>query len=123
MPPNWTTVGDRGPDQATPDISAVIQEIVNQDGWASGNSLVLIISDDPVNPSQGIRCAEAGPGDDAALLRIEYVVGEAATSITVEAGGDIAAANAMAVAGDVIDIAAGTYAITAAIEIKDGVTY
>jgi hypothetical protein len=41
----------------------------------------------------------------------------------VEAGGDIAAANAMAVAGDVIDIAAGTYAITAAIEIKDGVTY
>jgi hypothetical protein len=71
--PNWITVGDRGPDQATPDISAVIQEIVNQDGWASGNALALIISDDPANPSQGIRCAEAGPGDDAALLRIEYV--------------------------------------------------
>jgi hypothetical protein len=65
-------VGDRGPDQATPDIAAVIQEIVNQDGWASGNALVLIISDDSANPSQGIRCAEAGPGDDAALLSIEY---------------------------------------------------
>jgi hypothetical protein len=43
--------------------------------------------------------------------------------ITVEAGGDIAAANAMAVAGDVIEIAAGTYVLTGQIEIKDGVTY
>ncbi|MHC4174620.1 MAG: hypothetical protein ACYST5_17015, partial [Planctomycetota bacterium] len=69
--PNWTNVGDRGPDQATPDIAAIIQEIVNQDGWESGNTLVLIISDDPANPSTGIRCAEAGPGDDSALLVIE----------------------------------------------------
>ena len=47
----------------------------------------------------------------------------AGVTIPVEAGGDIAAANAAAVAGDTIDIAAGTFAITAAIEIKDGVTY
>jgi hypothetical protein len=71
--PNWTAVGDRGPDQQTSDISAVIQEIVNQDGWASGNALVLIISDDPANPSTGNRCAEAGPGDDSALLHVEYL--------------------------------------------------
>ncbi len=70
--PNWTNVGDRGPDQATPDLAAIIQEIVNQDGWASGNSLVLIISNDPANPSTGIRCAEAGPGDDSATLHIEF---------------------------------------------------
>jgi hypothetical protein len=72
--PNWTTVGDRGPDQATPNIAAVIQEIVNQDGWASGNALVLIISDDPANPSTGLRCAEAFEGDapGAPLLHIEY---------------------------------------------------
>ncbi|MEA3226946.1 MAG: hypothetical protein U9Q07_13430, partial [Planctomycetota bacterium] len=70
--PNWVTVGDRGPDQATPDLAAVIQEIVNQDGWASGNSLVLIISDDPANPSAGIRCAEAGSGDDSATLYVEF---------------------------------------------------
>jgi hypothetical protein len=69
--PGWTNVGDQGPDQTTPDIAPVIQEIVNQDDWAGG-SIVLIISDDPDNPSLGIRCAEAGPGDDAALLHIEY---------------------------------------------------
>jgi hypothetical protein len=72
--PNWTNVGDRGPDQATANIAAIIQEIVNQDGWASGNALVLIISDDPANPSTGIRCAEAGPGDDSALLHIEAII-------------------------------------------------
>ena len=59
----------------------------------------------------------------AVLLGIAISTGAYAATITVDAGGDIAAANATAVAGDVIDIAAGTYAITAAIEIKDGVTY
>jgi predicted outer membrane repeat protein len=59
----------------------------------------------------------------AVLLAIAISTGAYAATITVDAGGDIAAANAIAVSGDVIDIAAGTYAITAAIEIKDGVTY
>jgi hypothetical protein len=44
-------------------------------------------------------------------------------TITVEAGGDIAAANEMAKAGDTIEIAAGTYFLTSQILIKDGVTY
>ncbi len=69
--PNWPTVGDQGPDQTTPSIASVIQEIVNQDGWAGG-AIVLTFRDDPVNPSLGVRCAEAGPGDDAALLHIDY---------------------------------------------------
>ncbi|UCC99933.1 MAG: discoidin domain-containing protein, partial [Phycisphaerales bacterium] len=70
--PNWTAVGDQGPDQTTVDIAPVIQEIIDQPGWASGNALVLIFSDDLANPSTGNRCAEAGPGDDSALLHIEY---------------------------------------------------
>ncbi|MBA7612685.1 hypothetical protein ES703_19922 [subsurface metagenome] len=57
------------------------------------------------------------------VTTVTAVTAAAGATIPVEAGGDIAAANALAVAGDVIDIAAGTYAITAAIEIKDGVTY
>ena len=69
--PNWTTVGDQGPDQTTPSIASIIQEIVNQPGW-SGGAIVLIFRDDPANPSLGVRCAEAGPGDDAALLHISY---------------------------------------------------
>ena len=69
--PNWTAVGDQGPDQTTPSLVPIIQEIVNQSNWAGG-SIVLIFRDDPANPSVGLRCAEAGPGDDAALLHISY---------------------------------------------------
>ncbi len=43
--------------------------------------------------------------------------------LIVEAGGDIAAANAIAEDGDTIEITAGTYYLTSQIEIKDGVTY
>ncbi|UCC98404.1 MAG: discoidin domain-containing protein [Phycisphaerales bacterium] len=70
--PNWTTVGDQGPDQTTPSIVSIIQEIINQDGWAGGGAIVLMFRDNPANPSLGVRCAEAGPGDDAALLHISY---------------------------------------------------
>ena len=59
----------------------------------------------------------------AVLLAIAISTGAYAATITVEAGGDIAAASATAEPNDVIDIAAGTYVIAAAIEIKDGVTY
>jgi len=44
-------------------------------------------------------------------------------TITVEAGGDIAAANSIAKASDTIEIAEGTFYLTSQIEIKDGVTY
>jgi hypothetical protein len=64
-------VGDQGPDQTTPSIASIIQEIVNQDGWA-GSAIVLMFRDNPANPSLGVRCAEAGPGSDAALLYISY---------------------------------------------------
>ena len=76
-PEHWATVGDK---HQTSDISPVIHEIVNQDGWASGNALVLIIRDNPANPSKGNRTAEADAGgtDIATLLHIEYTLGNAA---------------------------------------------
>jgi hypothetical protein len=57
----------------TADISSIIQEIVNQEGWATGNALVIIIRDDKSNPSAGVRCVEAVEGEpaSAALLHIE----------------------------------------------------
>lgn len=79
--PTWEAVGDQGPAQTTVNIAPIIQEIIDQPGWASGNSLVLIISDDPDNPSEGMRAAEHAPGDDAALLHIEY-----GTPVTFEIG-------------------------------------
>ena len=67
-PPVWTTVGEQGSDQRTPNIATSIQEIVNRPGWAAGNSLVLIIS------GTGTRTAEAHNGDAAGapLLHVEY---------------------------------------------------
>ena len=34
--PSWTTVGEAGVNQTTPDLSAVVQEIVDLGGWSSG---------------------------------------------------------------------------------------
>jgi hypothetical protein len=67
-PPPWLNVGEAGPDQQTPDIASVIQEIVDRPGWSSGNSLVIIIT------GTGERVAESYNGDPAGapLLHVEY---------------------------------------------------
>jgi predicted outer membrane repeat protein len=57
------------------------------------------------------------------LLAIAISSGAYAATITVEAGGDIAAANALAEPNDIIEIAAGTFVLAEQIAIKDGVTY
>ncbi|MHC4074357.1 MAG: hypothetical protein ACYTGS_20410 [Planctomycetota bacterium] len=67
--PEWTS-GASGPDQQTSDISAVIEELVNQPGWAAGNSLALIIGDDPDAPSKAIRSSLSSP--TGIVLHIEY---------------------------------------------------
>jgi hypothetical protein len=70
-PEAWVTVGEAGPDQRTPDISSVIQEIVDRDGWSAGNSLVIIIT------GTGERVAESYNGDPngAPLLHVDYYSG------------------------------------------------
>jgi len=64
----WTVEGQAGIDQRTPDLSPIIQEIVNRSGWMEGNSLVIIIN------GSGVRTAEAydGTHSGAPLLHIEY---------------------------------------------------
>jgi len=41
---SWPTEKAAGPDQRTPELSAVIQEIVDRPGWESGKRLVLIVT-------------------------------------------------------------------------------
>jgi hypothetical protein len=74
VPDDWATTHEK---HFTSNIASVIEEIVSQDGWRFGNALVLIIRDDPDNPSKGIRCAEAWDGaggntDRIPLLHIEF---------------------------------------------------
>ena len=67
-PVEWTTIGQAGDDQQTPDISSVIQEIVDRPGWKSGNSIVLVLT------GSGKRVAESydTSPSKAPVLTVEY---------------------------------------------------
>ena len=65
-PPTWPMTHVAGVDQRTPNIAAVIQEIVSQEGWASGNSVAIIVT------GSGKRTAEAFDGSRGPMLHIEY---------------------------------------------------
>ncbi len=43
--PGWELAGERGADQRTPDLGAIVQQIVNRPGWASGNAMAFILRD------------------------------------------------------------------------------
>lgn len=43
-PGNWGTDKLAGPDERTPDLSGIVQEIVNRSGWSSGNSMVILVT-------------------------------------------------------------------------------
>jgi len=53
----------------TPDISLVVQDIINRGGWVSGNAIAFIIT------GTGVRTAESYEGERtaAATIHIEYV--------------------------------------------------
>jgi hypothetical protein len=67
-PPAWGLVSEAGPNQRTPELATVVQEIINRTGWASGNALALIIT------GSGHRTARAYEGKPTGtpLLHIEY---------------------------------------------------
>ena len=67
-PEPWTAIGQAGPEQETPNISSVIQEIVNRPGWKSGNSIVLVLT------GSGKRVAESynTSPSKAPVLTVEY---------------------------------------------------
>jgi len=56
-PAPWTTIGEMGEHQRTPDLSPIIREIISRPGWKRGNSVVLIIS------GTGKRVAKSFDGD------------------------------------------------------------
>jgi type IV pilus assembly protein PilY1 len=70
--PAWTKPNEKF---QTPDLSALLQEIIDQDGWAADNALLLLLRDDKDKPSIGLREAEAFEGDATAapLLHLEVL--------------------------------------------------
>lgn len=60
--------------KTSPDVTSVVQEIVNRGGWVSGNALVvLLVGRSDVNQSVQIDMFNAGAGANAAKLHITYV--------------------------------------------------
>ncbi|MFW5442824.1 MAG: Ig-like domain-containing protein [Methylococcaceae bacterium] len=66
MVPTWNSIGAAAAGQQSPDISAIVQEVVNLGGWVSGNSIVFIIS------GTGERTAESSNGAAAPELHVTY---------------------------------------------------
>lgn len=74
-PTAWPTSGASGKAQQTPDVTALIQQIVDRPGWASGQALTLIVT------GTGHRVAVSfdGDPDGAPLLHVDYLPPAAAT--------------------------------------------
>ena len=70
-PASWTSAGQSGSAQQTPDLKNIVQQIVNRSGWTSGNSITLIIT------GTGERTAEAyeGSSSSAPTLYVTYSTG------------------------------------------------
>ncbi len=83
-PSAWNMVGEAGDPQRTPDLAAVVREIVSRGGWNSGQSLAFIVT------GSGSRVAESfeGSATGAALLHVEFGGSGGNLSPSVSAGPD-----------------------------------
>jgi hypothetical protein len=83
--PAWTSTNTH----QTVDLSSIIQEVVNRDGWASGNSLVILVT----GSTSERRSATSYDGNaaNAPLLHVEYASGPIAHWTFDEGSGQTAA--------------------------------
>lgn len=65
-PDTWLNAGEAGPDQRSPDISSLINAVMNQPGWTAGNPIAFMLY------GTGCKVAESydGSPDNAAELII-----------------------------------------------------
>jgi len=90
-PAAWSTVGEQGVNQRTPNLATVIQEVVSAGTWSSGDPIVLIVT------GSGRRTAEAFDGlpAGAPLLHVEYSFsGNFSPSVSISAPSNNAAFDA-----------------------------
>ena len=107
-PVPWNTAGAAGVDQRTPDLSAVVREVVERPGWADGNSLAIIITGTETSDK---RTAESWNGDSggAAVLHVWWTTNVPSIAITNAVATDISTTSAtfnaaLAGTGSVFDV-------------------
>ena len=90
--PPWddASIGSAGPDQLTPDLSSIVQEIISQDGWGGGAMAFIIVPNPDVETPGGERTAESFDGTEALapLLHIDYATGGSSLDVRVSSGSD-----------------------------------
>ncbi|MEO2045161.1 MAG: hypothetical protein ABGX16_01140 [Pirellulales bacterium] len=75
-PDPWVAAGLSGPAQLTSDIASLVQEIVDQPLWLSGNSMVFIVEGSRYDGFEGNRTTNSqrdNAADPVAVLNLEYV--------------------------------------------------
>lgn len=68
-PPAWSRRGEIGDAQRTPDLSAVVQHVVDDPGWNEGDAIALLTW------GTGKRTVGAAEGGALALLSVDYDAG------------------------------------------------
>jgi hypothetical protein len=81
-PPNWNDVGVAGADERV-DVTAIVQELVNRNGWSANNAMAFAVS---WIQGSGIRTAEKGNTGTAPRLFIQW--GSGSGGGLAEADGD-----------------------------------
>lgn len=67
-PPDWNLVPESGSKQRTPNLTSIIQEIVDRPGFASDDIALMIKR----NTGSGVRTAESGIDGDAPRLYVQW---------------------------------------------------
>lgn len=71
-PPAWTTVGEAGLDQQTPNIASILQNIVDKPTWLSGNSIAIIITGSGERTAESYDAVKDKGKAIAPLLHVEF---------------------------------------------------
>ncbi len=67
--------GDRGLAEQTPNLKAIIEEIVAQDGWAPGNNILIVLTGDAAQTEDKNREFNANTSPDDTKLNITFKEG------------------------------------------------
>ncbi len=69
-PPPWLAAGEATAAERTPDLAALLQEVVGRPGWKAGNALAFVVTGDAVG-GRVARSAESARGGRA-VLHLEW---------------------------------------------------
>ncbi len=101
-PADWTIRGEAGTGQRTPDLKAIIQEILDRGGWAALNDIAFLVT------GTGTRTAKSFDGNAVAapFLHIEYYIPTASAPVAFNSPAD-----ANSTANQIAELAAAGTAI------------